>query len=151
MSTPLSEHFCLEEMTRSQTALRQGIDNTPTEGIVANLTRLCETLLEPARALLGEPFHVDSGYRCVALNEAVGGAKSSAHMTGRAADIIPQGLDLHAAFDKLRLSDLPYDQIIIECGAWLHLAVAVEGEQPRRMALTASGGPGDWHYVEVLQ
>jgi hypothetical protein len=149
MSTPLTEHFALEELINSQTALRKGIGNMPTDVDVAELKRLCETLLEPVRTLLGVPLHVDSGFRSPALNEAVGGAVNSAHMFGRAADVIPVGLDLRAAFHAVQLSDLPYDQIIIECGAWLHIASARAGEQPRRMALTASGGPGSWRYEEV--
>lgn len=114
-----------------------------------NLVRLCETLLEPARELLGVPLHVDSGYRCPALNAAVCGAKGSAHMDGRAADVVPMGLYLRDAFDRLRKSELPYDQIILECGAWIHLAIARTGVDPRREALEASKTPTGWHY-EVI-
>ena len=145
----LSEHFTVDAMTFSQTATRKGIDNTPSQPVIDCLTALCTTLLEPARALLGVPLRVDSGFRCEALNEAVGGAKTSAHLDGRAADCVPEGLDLQEAFDTLRASDLPYDQIIFECKAWIHLAIAREGENPRRQALTATGGPGAWHYQQV--
>jgi hypothetical protein len=55
-------------------------------------------------------------------------------------------MDLREAFDRLRSSDLPYDQIIFECNAWLHLAIAKAREIPRRQALTATGGPGHWAY-----
>ena len=147
----MSEHFTLEDLTRSQTASRKGIDNMPPQQAIDSLNLLCSTLLEPARALLGVPLSVDSGFRCEALNEAVGGAKTSAHLDGRAADLVPQGMDLQAAFDKLRTSDLPYDQIIFECHAWIHLAIARPGETPRRMALTAAGGPGHWTYQEVTK
>ena len=147
----MSEHFTLEDLTRSQTASRKGIDNMPPQQAIDSLNLLCSTLLEPARALLGVPLSVDSGFRCEALNEAVGGAKTSAHLDGRAADLVPQGMDLQAAFDKLRTSDLPYDQIIFECRAWIHLAIARPGETPRRMALTAAGGPGHWTYQEVTK
>lgn len=136
--TQLSEHFTLEEMVFSSTALRHNLDNTPNEEQTAALTRLCQTLLEPARELLGSvPFHVDSGFRCRELNALVRGIPTSAHLDGRAADIIPTGLDLHLCFDELRKSALPYDQIIFECAAWIHLAVARDGEQPRREALMA--------------
>jgi hypothetical protein len=134
----LTPHFSLEELTFSSTAQRYALDNTPGDLEVANLTRLCETLLEPARDLLGGvAFHVDSGFRCRELNALVRGVPTSAHLDGRAADIIPEGLDLEACFDELRKSDLPYDQIIFECAAWIHLAVAPENERPRREALTA--------------
>ncbi len=145
----ISDNFTLEQMTFSQTALRKGLDNTPNAGEQANIQRLCETLLEPALWLLGRPLTVNSGYRSPALNAAVGGAASSAHMDGRAADVVPVGLDLHAAFDILRESSLPFDQIILECGAWIHLAIARTGVDPRRQVLTATGGPGAWHYEEV--
>lgn len=149
MDHQITPNFSLEELTRSQTALRLGIPNDPDDAQVQNLARLCHDLLEPARAILGVPFHVDSGFRCQRLNAAVGGAGTSAHLDGRAADIIPQGLDLQVCFDELRKSDLPYDQIIFECHAWIHLAVARPGETPRRQALTATGGPGAWHYQGV--
>ena len=133
----LTPHFSLDELTFSSTALRNSLDNTPTPDVVANLTRLCETLLEPAREMLGQPFQIDSGYRCPELNALVHGVPNSAHKDGRAADVIPQDLDLRTCFDELRKSSLPYDQIIFECAAWIHLAVAPDGETPRREALEA--------------
>lgn len=148
----MSRHFSIAELTRSTTALRLGIDNTPTPEITAELERLAETLLEPVRDLLGVPVRVTSGYRCKALNTAVGStAKNSAHMEGRAGDIEPIGMDLIEAFDKIRLSNLPYDQIIQECGptGWIHIAIAAPGQTPRRQALTATGGPGHWQYAPV--
>jgi len=145
----MSEHFPLESLTASQTAARKGIDNTPPPPAIAYLQLLTSTILEPARALLGVPFRVNSGFRCEALNEAVGGATHSAHMDGRAADVVPMGMDLREAFDRLRSSDLPYDQIIFECNAWLHLAIARTREAPRRQALSAVGTPGHWTYSLV--
>ena len=149
----LSEHFTLEELVASSTAQERGIDNTPSQEIIDALTVLATTLLEPARALAGVPFHVDSGYRCEALNHAVGGADRPGHVSehefGRTADCIPEGASLQEVFDKIRLSDLPYDQVIIECNAWIHLGMAAAGATPRREALTASGGPGAWHYERV--
>jgi zinc D-Ala-D-Ala carboxypeptidase len=152
----LSTHFTLSEMLRSQTALRYGINNVPTDAAVNELRRLCATLLEPARLLLGGRWmHTDSGYRCPALNARVNGSPTSAHMFGRAADEIPVGLSLQTAFDILRRSTLPYDQIIIECGAWLHLGIAEVGVEPRREAMTgamvlkADGSFDHWVYTTV--
>lgn len=151
MMTQLSAHFTLEELIFSSTALRHGLDNTPNAEQQANLERLCETLLEPARTLLGNaPFHIDSGFRCPELNALVHGVPTSAHKDGRAADVIPQGLDLQLCFDELRASALPYDQIIFECESWIHLAVAPEGETPRREALTAvKDAAGRFSYQKV--
>ena len=92
-------------------------------------------------------LHVDSGYRSVTINADVGGAADSAHLTGCAADVIPIGMDLRAAFDAIKISGLPFDQLILECNAWLHLSVARSPLiPPRRQPLLASGGPGKWTY-----
>lgn len=146
----LSEHFSLEELIFSQVASRKGLDNTPNDFEVMNLTRLCVEILEPSRILLGVPLHVDSGFRAPLVNTAVGGALSSAHKDGRAADCIPIGMHLQAAFDRLRTSKLPYDQIIIEYNAWIHMAIAPTDVPPRREALVASGYPGTWTYHPVI-
>ena len=144
----LTPHFTLDEMLRSEAALRNGIPNQPNDEQLHNLQRLCEVLLEPARALVGA-LHVNSGFRSLALNELVHGAHNSAHLDGRAADLDPVDSDLRRAFDTLRVSSLPFDQIIIECNAWIHLACARDGETPRRQALSAMGSPGHWTYSEV--
>lgn len=153
--TQLSQHFTLEELTFSQEAQRLGIDNTPSSAVVAELGRLANDLLEPSRAILAAHFGreisigVDSGYRCPALNTRIGGAVHSAHMVGRAADTRPIGVPLQEAFDVLRETGLPFDQIIFECQAWIHLAIAAEDTEPRREALTATGHPGAWQYQRV--
>lgn len=147
--TDLSQHFTLEELTYSQMALRLGLDNTPGDTERANLIRLCFTLLEPIRTLLGVPVHVDSGFRSSILNTKVGGAINSAHLEGRAADLVPIGMALETAFNLVRRSGLPLDQVITECNAWIHVAIAKDGELPRGQALAASGGPGAWKYTQV--
>lgn len=147
--TQLSPHFALEELTFSQAALRKGIDNTPSLPDIDNLRRLCTLVLEPVHALLSVPLHVDSGYRSPILNNLVGGAVTSAHMEGRAADIVPIGMDLTAAFAAIRASTIPFDRIILECNAWLHLQIADTDEPTRHLAETASGGPGHWVYTYV--
>lgn len=146
----LSPHFTLEELVFSEVAVRQGIENTPDQEHIENLRRLCVTVLEPARELLGVPLHINSGYRSVKVNAAVGGAHSSAHLSGLAADFVPIGLDLREAFDKLRTqSGLPFDQVIFECAAWIHLAAPLDGLTARRQALTATGHAGAWNYQLV--
>lgn len=147
--TNLSLNFTLEELTFSQTALRTGLDNTPSAAEITELRALCLELLEPARSLLSVALHVDSGYRSAALNAAIGGAVDSAHMDGRAADVIPIGMSLTDAFRKIASSALPFDQAIIECGAWIHLAIAAPNQAARRQMLVASGTPGHWTYVSA--
>lgn len=131
----LSEHFSLDEMTRSDTGLRRGLENAPNAGEVRNLVVLCETILEPIRSMLGVPLHINSGYRCPAVNSAVGGKVASAHMDGRAADFVPIGMYLREAFDKIKASDLPWDQLIIEFGTWIHVAIPRQGVDARRQVI----------------
>lgn len=145
----LGEHFSLSEMVQSETALRRGIPNTPNEDQIENLGRLVSGLLEPIRELLGCPIHINSGFRSVHLNSVIGGAMGSAHTEGRAADIVPVGVDLKCAFDEIRNSTLPIDKVIFECNAWIHIQIARKGDKPRGLAYTASGGPGAWKYELV--
>lgn len=147
MEERLSTHFPLSEMVRSEMALRHGIDNTPPREVVCELRRLCLVVLEPAREWVGVPLFVSSGYRCADVNKLVKGAQGSAHVFGRAADIIPVGLNLHDAFRALRRSTVPYDQLIVECSAWLHIAVPVCGKAARRQALVGERKEGKWVYT----
>ena len=118
----LSANFTLEELTRSEVALRKGLDNTPDADTVANLTTLALGL-EEVRALLGHPMHINSGYRGPKVNSAVGGSKTSAHMAGYAADFVcpsfgtPQDI-CHAIMG----STIAYDQLIYEFGSWVHIS-----------------------------
>lgn len=148
--TALSPNFSLEELTFSEMALRRGWKNDPAPLALDNLKRLCETVLEPIRAAFGVPIHINSGYRSAQINRAVGGASGSAHLIGRAADIVPIGIPLQMAFDHIRGMNLPLDQAIFECQAWIHVAIAPEGEGPRREFLTATGMPGNWTYQRVI-
>jgi hypothetical protein len=145
----LSPNFTLEELTASATATRLGIDNTPTQAVIDALTGLCTIALEPARALWGVPVHIDSSFRCKVLNDDVHGVSTSEHLFGRAADCIPQGINLREAFDTIRLSDIPYDQLIIEENEWIHIGMAAEGVTPRHEAMIAVGTPGHWSYQLV--
>ncbi|OWY35310.1 D-Ala-D-Ala carboxypeptidase family metallohydrolase [Herbaspirillum aquaticum] len=133
----LTDHFSLSEMTVSETAARKGIDNTPSPAIIKNLTRTAQ-LLERVRVLLGsKPILVSSGYRSPALNAAVGGSKTSAHMQGLAADFICPGFGTPLAIcQRLDSLGVEFDQLIQE-GAWVHIGLAAEGIKPRRQVLTA--------------
>lgn len=137
----LSPHFTLAEFTVSETAARQGIDNTPTPEIIANLKRLTERL-EKVRAVFNAPVLITSGYRSPALNAAVGGVKNSAHTTGCAADfIVPsQGPPLQVA---IRISNFPgvfYDQLIVEYNQWVHLGIEQPDVEPRNERWTYRRG-----------
>ncbi len=139
----LSIHFTLDELTVSQTAARENIDNTPSAETRANLIRLATTMLEPIRHTLGDkPLQVSSGYRSPQLNRAVGGAASSAHISGRAADFTVPGLTLGIAYDAIVRSDLPFDQLIAEYARWIHVAVPILNALPRRQMLQKLAGRG---------
>lgn len=120
----LSEHFSLDELTLSATALAMNITNSPGSSELANLRFLCREVLEPARRVLGEPIHITSGYRCLALNSAVGGVSQSYHVRGLAADLHIES-DAHASRLADALNAQPYcDLILVEHAqgaSWLHV------------------------------
>lgn len=120
------KYFTIAELTKSATASRRGIDNTPSSTIKANLTELVNKILDPLREAWGAPIIVSSGYRCPKLNRAVGGAKSSQHMYGQAADIrtvSDKPSENKKLFDLTLKLNLPYDQLIDEYGYnWIHVS-----------------------------
>jgi hypothetical protein len=142
--TLLTSHFTLSELTRSSTAERLGIDNTVPPIILPHL-RVTAEGLEQIRALLGFPLHVGSGYRCAALNTAVGGARESAHMDGYAADFVcPAFGDPRSIVKAIEASDIQFDKCIQE-GTWAHISFA---PTLRRELLTAHFGPAGTTYAQ---
>jgi hypothetical protein len=129
----LSENFTLEEFLVSQTAARNDIDMTPSEGIIANLTDYCQHLLQPLRDETG-PIFISSGYRPIVLNTLIGGSDTSAHVHGKAADFRVLGLSPYETCIKIMEMELPYDQVIHEFGRWTHMGAA---DEPRNEELTA--------------
>ena len=125
----LSENFSLNEFTKSQTATRHNIDNTPSMTEILNLTSLCERVLQPVRNNFQKPMIISSGFRCKELNTKIGGSATSQHVIGQAADIEVLGIS------NLELSDwihnnLNYDQLILEFynekegpnSGWVHVS-----------------------------
>lgn len=132
----LSLNFTLGEFLRSDTAARKGIDNTPSPEILRALERLAVNL-EDVRRLLGVPLHISSGYRCLALNRAIGSKDTSAHVRGLAADFDAPEYGPPADICRaIYASDIQYDQLIYEFGRWVHLGWARPGEGVRRQVLT---------------
>lgn len=110
----LSEHFTLEELTRSDQAQRYNIKNEPNKEQLVNLQFLALNVLEPLRKAWGAPIIVTSGFRCKKVNEIVGGAPNSQHLKGMAADIRPKN---RQDFNKLFLlanSMCDFDQLLFE-------------------------------------
>src|SRR5438067_12868629 len=122
MKHQLSQFFTLEEMTLSQTAARLGLDNTPSSSTLSNLS-MTANHMDFVRALLGgKPITVSSGYRSPAVNQAVGGAHDSAHMTGYAVDFICPGFGTPLEICRYLAAQptLNFDQVIQE-GTWVHI------------------------------
>ena len=118
----LSEHFSLEELTRSETAARKGIDNTPPPDAVVALRMLATQVLEPLREAYGKPITVNSGYRSPELNRVVGGVPSSQHTRGEAADLSAGSVEENGILFDLA-KGLSFDQLIWENGgAWVHVS-----------------------------
>ena len=131
----LSPHFTLEEFTRSATAERLGIDNTPSREDLANMRALCADVLEPAREAFGKPILITSGFRCERLNATVGGVNSSYHTFGLAADLHTQDPnDLRPLFDILR-KQRNFDKLLYERNKqgtqWIHVQYRPDGKNRR--------------------
>lgn len=128
------KYFTITELSKSSTAIQKGIDNTPNPDIIKNLERLVEHILDPLREKFGKPIIVNSGYRCPALNKAVGGSKTSHHMTGLAADITGGSVAKNRIlFSLIQELDLPFDQLIDEKNyKWIHVSFS---EKPRKQIL----------------
>jgi hypothetical protein len=133
MTTLLSEHFTLIEMTSTLQAFANKPDSAQTE----NLRRLCLVVLEPLRGLVG-PLRVNSGFRSPAVNAAVGGAQQSAHLDGRAADVVPVRMTCRDAMLAMSRSEIPFDRAIYERRGglpWIHVQVREQPRSPRREML----------------
>ena len=133
----LSRHFTLDEFLASDYAIRHGIDNTPTPEIEAALANTAQGM-ERVRAVLQQPIHINSGYRCPKLNSAIGGSKSSQHMKGEAADFIcPEfGTPFQVAQEvAAHESEILFDQCILEYPpkGWVHVSFS---ENPRGQVMT---------------
>ncbi len=122
----LSKHFTLAEMTKSQTATRLGIRNTPSEPYKRSLRAVCENILEPVREHYGVPITPSSGFRSPALCEAIGSSKSSQHAKGQAVDFEVPGV-ANVELAKWLIDNVEFDQLILEyfdpndpAAGWVH-------------------------------
>ena len=127
MNTPVTMHFTIEELYASATAKAKGINNKPNVQQTINLVYLTAYVLEPLRVAMNEPIKIGSGFRCQALNKAVGGVYNSQHLKGQAVDLCIDG-DMKKGkkwFDYIR-KNLPFDQLIWEHNSkgsyWVHVS-----------------------------
>lgn len=123
------KYFSIKELCSSNTARIRGIKNDPTPEVERNLTLLVDRILDPLREAWGKPITVTSGYRCPELNKAVGGAATSQHMQGCAADLdVGTQADNMKLFKLIQEMNLPFDQLLFEKGNkaigpdWVHVS-----------------------------
>ena len=109
----LSKNFTLNEMIKSTVALRKNIDNTPSQIHVENLRKVVTHILQPIRDRFDKPVVVSSGYRSIALCEAIGSSKFSQHALGQAVDFEIMGVDNYELANWICVN-LEYDQLILE-------------------------------------
>lgn len=138
----LTKDFNLSEFLHSEVAVRRGIDNTPPAPILQNIREHLAPGMQRIRDLLRTSVLISSGFRCEALNAAIGGSRTSLHMTGLAADFTaPRFGTPRAVMTMLvaHMDALSIDQIILEGDRWIHASFA---PAPRKSALVATFGQG---------
>jgi hypothetical protein len=149
----LSKNLSLGEFTNSQTAKRRGIDNTPKGEHLEAAKLLAENIFQPIREHFGKPIFISSGYRSIALNEAIGGSKTSQHSKGEAIDIdmdYRKGPQNEEVFHYIR-ENLPFDQLIWEFGTdkrpdWVHVSYNSDGEQRGQILVAKRNSKGKTYY-----
>lgn len=150
----LSKNFSLSEMTKSDTAARKGIENTPTDQHKESMKLLCDKILQPVREHFAKSVRVTSGYRSEALCEAIGSSKTSQHAKGQAADFEITGIDNKELAEWI-IENLEFDQIILEFydegdanSGWVHCSYKMHDN--RKQVLRASRKDGKTHYTKGL-
>ena len=150
----LSENFSLREYTKSQTASRKGIDNSPSDQHLDNAIALFQNVVQPVRDHFG-PTIITSGYRSPALNEAIGGSSTSQHSVGEAVDLEVLGVSTAEVCEWIA-SNTNFDQLILEFytpgdtnSGWVHVSYVKDGEN-RGQTLTATKVNGSTEYTYGL-
>jgi len=152
----LSKNLSLREATKSVTALRLGIENTPSEQEINNLELVATEIFQPLRDYFGVPIAVTSGYRSKALNKAIGGSRTSQHIAGEALDLDADVYGEITNYDifKYIYTHLEYDQLIWEFGtdlepAWVHVSFKRGKGENRNRAMKAYRDNGKTTYVLI--
>jgi hypothetical protein len=119
----ISKHISFDEATKSNTAIRHGIDNTPNAEQLKNMKTVAEACFEPLRAWYGKPIKINSFFRCEALNTLVKGSKTSDHMKGKSIDIDAGSVEENKKIFDWCKANLKYDQLINEYNfSWVHIS-----------------------------
>jgi zinc D-Ala-D-Ala carboxypeptidase len=144
--TKLTEHFTLEEFTRSTTANKLKIDNSVPDELMQNV-QFTATQLELVRKALGTPIIITSGYRCQALNSRVGGVSTSAHTKGLAVDFKSSFGTPKEICQRLINAGVQFDKLIQEHNQWVHIGFS---QTNNRQILTAVKNAGKTIYKSGL-
>ncbi len=141
MSTFLSEHFTLEELTARKTARRLGLDNTPPQDVLENLTYTANKMEKVRELLGGNPIVISSGYRSPAVNKAVGSkSKKSQHLSGQAIDFTcPKFGSPRKIVEAIKNSDINYDQVIYEFDEWVHISFTQSDNRKQALTIDSQG------------
>ena len=149
----LSRNFTLSELTKSDTAIRKGINNNPNAEQIEKLKSLCENILQPIRDHFGR-VKVTSGFRSVELCTAIGSSVNSQHARAEAADFEVIGTDNAELADWIN-KNLNYDQLILEFytpgepnSGWIHCSYTPD--QPRKQFLHAYKSEGKTKYKPII-
>lgn len=143
----LTEHFTLDEFTRSITASRLKIDNSVPDELMPNV-KLTAIKLELVRKALGKPIIITSGYRCLALNARVGGVSTSAHTKGLAVDFKSSFGTPKEICQRLIDAGAQFDKLIQEHNQWVHIGFSPSNN--RQIVLTAAKQGGKTLYIKGL-
>ena len=153
----LSRNLSLAEATKSITAKRLGIDNTPDEWVTENLKQIAVNVFQPIRDAFGCPIYVSSGYRSADLNTAIGGSRRSQHVEGRALDLdadVFRGCTNSEIFNYVR-ENLEFDQLIWEFGDednpdWVHVSFVYDGINRKRCLKACRDDEGKVYYEVIF-
>jgi zinc D-Ala-D-Ala carboxypeptidase len=132
----ITPHFTLDELTASESAERNGWDNTPNDAELENLKRLADMLEQVKVVLGGKPIMINSAFRSKKVNDSVGSKDTSQHRIGCAADIRVPGMTPDEVVRKVVASGINFDQVIREFDRWTHISVSNSPDTtPRKQAL----------------
>jgi len=153
----LSKNLSLAEATKSITAKRLGIDNTPDDWVTENLRQVAINIFQPVRDAFRNPIYVSSGYRSADLNTAIGGSKRSQHVEGRALDLdadVYGGCTNSQIFNYIK-ENLEFDQLIWEFGDesnpdWVHVSFIYDGDNRKRCLKACRDDKGKVYYEVIF-
>jgi len=150
----ISDHITLKEATKSNTAIRRGIDNTPNDYQLSNMENIAKNLFEPLRKWVGGPIRINSFFRSEELNSAIGGSSRSQHCQGRAIDLDDTfGHKTNAEMFQYIKDNLSFDQMIWEFGDnenpdWVHVSfVSFDENRGRIMKAERINGKTTYRYI----